>query len=67
MRLGQDPVYAEAVLNPKVLAMAEFSVGRGCLLGSLLSTVRSKGSPVLELHSDQEMFPAPLPAHNMML
>ena len=37
MVLGRDPVYAEAALNPKVMAMAEFSVGRGFLLGSLNS------------------------------
>ena len=29
MLLARDPVYAEAVLSPKLLAMAEFSVGRG--------------------------------------
>ena len=28
MVLGRDPVYAEAALNPRVMAMAEFSVGR---------------------------------------
>ncbi|MAI78755.1 MAG: hypothetical protein CL917_07435 [Deltaproteobacteria bacterium] len=67
MLLGKDPVYAEAVLNPKVLAMAEFSVGRGSLLGSLAGTIRSKGAAPLELHSDQELFPAPFPEHNMML
>ena len=67
MLLGKDPVYAEAVLNPKALAMAEFSVGRGCLLGSLAATVRAKGEPALPLHADQAMFPAPFPEHNMML
>ena len=56
-----------AVLNPKALAMAEFSVGRGCLLGSLAATVRAKGEPALPLHADQAMFPAPFPEHNMML
>lgn len=65
--LGKDPVYAEAVLNPKVSAMAEFSVGRGNLIGSLIPTIRSKGDPALDLHADQAMFPEPLPEHNMML
>lgn len=36
--LAKDDVFAEAVLNPKVAAMAEFSVGRGNLLGSLIGT-----------------------------
>lgn len=65
--LAKDPVFAEATLNPKVMALAEFSVGRGFLLGSLIATVRAKGNPALAVHCDQEMFPAPLPEHNMML
>jgi len=64
--LGKDPVYAEALLNPKVMAMAEFSVGRGNLIGSLIPTIRYNGDPALDLHADQAMFPEPLPAHNMM-
>ena len=32
MLLEKDPIFAEACLNPKLLAMAEFSVGRGCLV-----------------------------------
>ena len=67
MMLGKDPAYAEAVLNPKVMAMAEFSVGRGGLIGSVISTVHAAGRPALALLSDQEVFPAPFPAHNMML
>ena len=65
--LARDAAYAEAVLNPKVMALAEFSVGRGFLLGSLIGTVRANGSPALPVHCDQDMFPAPLPEHNMML
>jgi len=65
--LDKDRVFAEAVLNPKLMAMAEFSVGRGFLLGSVVSTVRRKGSPVTPLHADQLHLPAPFPEHNMML
>ena len=36
--LNKDDVYAEAALNPKVAAMAEFSVGRGNLLSNLICT-----------------------------
>lgn len=67
MLLGKDPIYAEAALNPKVMAMAEFSVGRGFLLGSLISSIRVNGSPALALHADEAWFPDPLPLHNMML
>ena len=49
------------------MALAEFPVGRGFLLGSLIGTVRANGNPALPVHCDQDMFPAPLPEHNMML
>ena len=47
MVLGTDPVYAEAALNPKVMAMAKFSVGRGFLLGSLIASIHTRGRPAL--------------------
>lgn len=65
--LREDAVSAEAALNPSVMALAEFSVGRGCLLGSLIGTVRNPGDPSSRPHSDQAMIPAPFPAHNFML
>ena len=49
------------------MAMAEFSVGRGFLLASMVSTVREKDSNPIDLHADQAYFPEPFPAHNMML
>ena len=65
--LETDPVFAEAAINPKLMAMAEFSVGRGFLLASMVSTVREKDSNPIDLHADQAYFPEPFPAHNMML
>ena len=65
--LRHEPIFAEAAINPKVMALAEFSVGRGCLLGSLISSIRSKGDPQASVHSDQAFFPSPFPQHNMML
>ena len=68
MRLGRDPLYAEAVLNPKVMALAEFSIGPGFLLHALSTSVRAKGDPLLPPHADQAIqVPAPFPEHNMML
>ena len=54
--LDKEPVFAEAALNPSVMAMAEFSVGRGFLMGSLIGTVRNAGDPSTPPHSDQDMF-----------
>ena len=65
--LAEDPIFAEAAMNPVVMAMAEFSVGRGYLLGSHIPSIHVSGRSALDLHSDEQMFPAPLPVHNMML
>jgi len=67
MLMARDPVFAEAVLMPKLMAMAEFSVGRGFLLSQVAASVRAAGSPVIGLHADHNWLPAPFPAHNMLL
>ena len=67
MLLAKDPIFAEAILQPKLLAMAEFSVGRGFLISQVASSVRPKGSKELGLHADHNWLPAPFPAHNMLL
>lgn len=67
MLLKDDRVFAEAVLNPKLLAMAEFSVGRGCLISQVAASVRAEGAPTIGLHADHNWLPAPFPEHNMLL
>ena len=67
MLLAKDDLFAEAILNPKLLAMAEFSVGRGFLISQVAASVRPKGSPGIGLHADHNWLPAPFPAHNMLL
>ena len=67
MLLTKDPVFAEAVLNPNLMALAEFSVGRGFLLSQVAASVRAQGSPVIGLHADNNWLPAPFPEHNMLL
>ena len=52
MLLHKDPVFAEVVLQPKLRAMAEFSVGRGHLLSQVAASVRGKGAPSIGLHAD---------------
>jgi Protein involved in biosynthesis of mitomycin antibiotics/polyketide fumonisin len=64
--LGRDPVFAEAVLVPKMLAMAEFLVGRGMLLSQLIGSVRREGAAPLGLHADNSWFPEPFPSWEMM-
>ena len=67
MLLAKDPIFAKAVLRPKLLAMAEFSVGRGFLISQVAASVRPKGAPSIGLHADNNWLPAPFPAHNMLL
>ena len=67
MLLAKDPLFVEAVLNPRLMAMAEFSVGRGFLLSQVAASVRPKGAPVIGLHADNNWVPAPFPAHNLLL
>ena len=67
MLLTKGDVFPAAVLNPRLMAMAEFSVGRGFLLSQVAASLRSKGSPVIGLHADNNWLPAPFPAHNMLL
>ena len=67
MLLAKDPVFAEAVMSPKLMAMAEFSVGRGFLISQVAASVRPQGAPAIGLHADHNWLPAPFPAHNMLL
>ena len=66
MLLTQGDTFARAVLNPKLMAMAEFSVGRGFLISQVASSVRTKGSPCIGLHAEHNWLPAPFPEHNML-
>ena len=66
MLLSKDKIFAEAVLQPELLALAEFSVGRGFLLSQVAASVRDKDSPCIGLHADHNWLPAPFPG-NMLL
>ncbi len=65
--LGRDPVFEEAVLAPKMHALAEYVVGRGAILSQLIGSVRPKGGPAIPLHADHSWFPAPFPEWSMLV
>lgn len=67
MLLAKDPVFARAIMQEKLLAMAEFSVGRGFLISQVAASIRAKGAPAIGLHADNNWLPAPFPKHNMLL
>jgi hypothetical protein len=64
--LGRDPVFAEAVLVPRLMAMAEFLLGPGFILSQLVGSIRRKGPGSLGLHADNSWFPAPFPPWEIM-
>ena len=65
--LDKDPIVAEAVLNPKLLAVAEVMCGKGALLSQVIGSVKPQGGPPLPLHVDQGWMPAPFPVHNQLV
>jgi hypothetical protein len=67
MLLARDPVFADAILSPKLMAMAEFSVGRGFLISQVAASIKPEGGPGIGLHADNNWVPAPFPAHNMLM
>jgi hypothetical protein len=64
--LGRDPVFAQAVVVPKLLALGEYLLGRGFILSQLVGSVRKKGPGSLGLHADNSWFPAPFPSWEIM-
>lgn len=64
--LGRDPVFAEAVLVPKLLVMAEYLLGRGMLMSQLVGSIRRQDGAPLALHADNSWFPEPFPPWEIM-
>ena len=70
MLLTKDPIFAEAVLNPKLLTIVEILCGKGAMLSQLSSTIipQHTGAPRKGgLHADQNWTPAPFPVHNQTI
>jgi hypothetical protein len=59
--LDQDPVFAQAITTPKLLALVEFLLGRGAQFSQLSGSRRRQGPGSLGLHADNSWFPAPFP------
>src|SRR5579864_3329607 len=63
--LYKDPVFEEAVLNPKPLALITYLLGYSCWLSSLTSHVKGPGEVGLLLHSDTANgVPSPFSAYS---
>ncbi len=67
MLLHKDPIFAEVILNPKLMTVAEVMCGKGAMISQIAASVRPKGSPAIGLHADQNWTPAPFPVHNQLV
>jgi hypothetical protein len=67
--LGRSSAVDRVVTLPKMLAMAEFSVGKGMRAGQMTASIKRDGAGSFNLppHADQSWMPAPFPEHNMVL
>ena len=59
--LDLDPVFAEAVTVPRLLALVEFLLGRGALFSALTGSRRRRSAGPMALHADNSWFPDPFP------
>ena len=55
--LGTEDCFAEALLNPKLLALAEYLCGGDFLLSQLAGSVRFEGATAMGLHLDSQWIP----------
>jgi len=59
--LAHDDVFAQVVLEPTVLALAEAILDKELLLSSLCSLTLGPGQPAQPLHEDTQQIPLPRP------
>lgn len=69
MLLGRHPAIDRVATLPKVLALAEFSVGKAVRAGRFHGSImrQGQGPATGGLHSDQNWIPTPFPEHNLMV
>jgi len=66
--LGEDPVFEEAMMNPTVLALARYFLGKSVQASGLVSMIKRKDeTPTHVLHTDQHGTPPPLPPYLQFL
>ena len=67
--LGRHPAIDRVATLPKVLALAEFSVGKAVRAGRFHGSImrQGQGPETGGLHADQNWIPTPFPEHNLMV
>lgn len=59
--LERGRIFEEAVCNPKLMALTEFSVGKGYIVNSIAGTVRRNATKPLPMHTDYNFMREPFP------
>jgi hypothetical protein len=69
MLLGRHPAIDRVATLPKILAIAEYSVGKAVRAGRFHGSImrQGQGPETGGLHSDQNWIPSPFPEHNLMV
>ena len=67
MLFGRHPVVDTVATLPKILAVAEASIGQGMRVSQFVGSIMTQGQGSLALHADQNWIPAPFPEHNCVL
>ncbi len=67
MLLGRHPAVDRVATLPKILAVAEASVGKGLRASQFVASIKRAGDPALPMHADMGWMPAPFPAHNAVI
>jgi hypothetical protein len=65
--LGRHPAVDLVATLPKVMAIAEFSIGKSFRAGRFHGSIKREGGEGLGLHSDQNWIPAPFPEQNLLI
>ncbi len=65
--LGRHPAVDRVATLPKVMAIAEFSVGKAMRAGRFVGSVKQEDGEGLALHADQSWIPTPFPEHNLLV
>lgn len=59
--LVEDPIFEQALMNERVLALISYLLGESCELSSMGGIMKSQGNAHLELHADLVGTPPPFP------
>ena len=65
--LGRHPAVDRVATLPKIMAFAEFSVGKAMRGGRFVGSIKRDGDDGLNLHADQNWIPTPFPEHNLLV